>query len=217
MFRRAHDSAFIECTPEILRSADGAFNAALLLERGDPLSAIGSAAGVPMFLQEDRCRAPPPSHIPFRKHCNTPDPPRPAPVGGGGGGTRKTTNVADRDALDPSPANFGDETTTAEGAQRIDDDLGEHVGVAQENLRRPEITDGEQSRSDRQQDEKRVQIDDNQKIRGSRSLALTMFQRAAELGHAGAIGEVQRLRLRERMDSLARSENRSPGRREARR
>lgn len=36
------------------RSADGAFNAALLLERGDPLSAIASAAGLPMFQEQQQ-------------------------------------------------------------------------------------------------------------------------------------------------------------------
>lgn len=37
---------------------------------------------------------------------------------------------------------------------------------------------------------------------GSRTLALKMFQRAAELGRPEAMREVHRLRLRERMDHL---------------
>ncbi|CBJ48727.1 Sel1 domain-containing protein [Ectocarpus siliculosus] len=71
-----------------LGSADGAFNAALLLERGDPLSAIASAAGLPMFQEQQQ--------LPLRPSSGfltsmagagcpaTATPPRCSPPAGGG-------------------------------------------------------------------------------------------------------------------------------------
>lgn len=164
-----------------------------------------------MFEEEERCRASPPSHVlPFRKRCNTADSTRPAPVGGSRTGGANT-NVAGRDGSGLSPDNLGDEAT-AEGAQRFDGDEGEHVDVAEENRRRHERTGGGAGRQNGKRVADDVDIGDRQRMWGSRPLALRMFQRAAELGHAGAVGEVRRLRLRERMDSLTRAGCRPPAR-----
>lgn len=195
--------------PKPIRSADGAFNAALLLERGDPLTAIASAVGVPMFQEDERYRVSPPSrYLPFRKNYTTVDSPRSAHVGGSRASANR--NVAGRDASGLSLDDIGDETT-AEGEQQFDGDPSEHLDAAAQKLRRREIIGGAG-----QQDGKRigddVEISDSQRIWGSRPLALRMFQRAAELGHAGAIGEVRRLRLRERMDNLTRAGCRPPAR-----
>lgn len=164
------------------------------------------------MFQDERYRALSPSNLPSRKKCNIADPP------GGGGGSRTNTNrnVAGRDASAFSLENFNDETI-AEGEQRFEDDKGEHEDVAEEKLRHHERTNDEQSSQQgaRRQDGKRVlnvAIDDSHRIWGSRPLALIMFQRAAELGHTGAIGEVRRLRLRERMDHLTRAGCRAPAR-----
>ena len=158
-----------------------------------------------MFQEEDLTYPPPSRGLPFRKKCNTTDSTRSAPVGGRrtSGASRK---VAGRDAPGLSLDNLGHEVA-AEAEQRFDDNTGEHVDFAEANLRHRERTS-----AGGQQDEKRVAADDRQRIWGSRPLALKMFQRAAELGHAGAVGEVRRLRLRERMDNLARAGCRPPAR-----
>lgn len=163
-----------------------------------------------MFQEEDLTYPPPSRGLPFRKNCNTTDSTRSAPFGGRrtSGASRK---VAGRDAPGLSLNNLGHEVA-AEAEQRFDDNTGEHSDFAEANLRHRERTSAAG-----QQDEKRVAADDvevgdSQRIWGSRPLALKMFQRAAELGHAGAVGEVRRLRLRERMDYLARAGCRPPAR-----
>lgn len=163
------------------------------------------------MFEEERCRASPPGyHLPFRRKSNTADSPRPAPVRGGSR-TGANRDVAGRDASGSSLDNFFDEAT-AEGGQRIDDDPGEHVDVAvEQNLGLHEREGGAGFRDGKRIGDN-VENGDNQGIWGSRPLALKMFQRAAELGHAGAFGEVRRLRLRERMDKLPRAGCRPPAR-----
>ncbi|CAM9389724.1 unnamed protein product, partial [Pylaiella littoralis] len=136
-----------------LGSADGAFNAALLLERGDPLSAVAMAAGLPMF-QEHRYRAPSPSHLPLQQS------------NGAGAGPSTTTA--------PPPPPPAGKNATGSSQQNIDGSCVETTTTTGEGGER--------------------------RLWGSRPLALQMFQRAAELGHPEAMREVQRLRLRERME-----------------
>lgn len=208
----------------LISSADGAFNAALLLERGDPLSAVAMAAGLPMF-QEHRYRAPSPSHLPLQQSngagagpATTTAPPPPPPAGSistncgnldipAAALSRENATGSSQQNIDGSCVETT--TTTGEGGERqfepdfLSSDLGEHASgiVDQIHQRRDDKHSSSCKTGARQQQEHRAgTAGGNPSLWGSRPLALQMFQRAAELGHPEAMREVQRLRLRERME-----------------
>lgn len=260
---RSHRS-FLPLYP--LSSADGAFNAALLLERGDPLSAIASAAGLPMF-QEHRYRPPSPSHLPLQHsvgagagaragvgaaNATTTAPPPPPPPAAAAAGSIRTNSrnlrsvpaalESTEDATGLSSQHHIDGGGGGGGDQQFDPDFigsdrreEQASGIifdqvlrhGEDNDREPPPSGGDRygrhssggtSRKTGaiQEQQQQQQLEQptgatgggNQGLWGSRPLALQMFQRAAELGHPEAMREVHRLRLRERMDNLAR-----PGRR----
>ena len=188
------------------RSADGAFNAALLLERGDPFSAVASAAGLSIISTRHHASSSPQlplrsSTLPLGPRESAATAPASTTTGGGSNGTNSSRHRnsqhcqrRQRDDIGVDDDNDDDGQSAADFHRRGKDDerqtdapeggLPSAAGAMRKKLRAQ--SRGGVSRN----------------LWGDRPRALRMFERAAELGHTGATREVHRLRLRERMDHL---------------
>lgn len=201
------------------RSADGAFNAALLLERGDPFSAIASAAGLPIpstrhHASSSSSSAPQlplrPTTLPLGQRERSATTASPPTVAGGGSSSHVGghSNGADssrhrnfqhyqrrqRDDIGVDEDDHGPGATqSAADFHRRGKDVERQTDAASEG-RLPGAAGARRKKPQAQ--------GDSRNLWGDRPRALRMFERAAELGHTGATPEVHRLRLRERMDHL---------------
>lgn len=196
----------------MFRSADGAFNAALLLERGDPLAAFVDAAG------------------PFSLLPRGPPPPRPLPPPRFASKTgTKNQNDVDHVLSSSSSMSDGDDDSNdvhedkqvvgnGEEAQKNN---GKSCSTSQERKKSRQVLTGDNSNagdhSGRRTDEKRrrreilgrrsrcsadIPYSSSLPFFGDREAALRMFELAESLGHPSAKGEIHRLRLRRSMDNL---------------
>lgn len=200
----------------MFRSADGAFNAALLLERGDPLSAFVNAAGP--FSLLTRGSPPPPHSFPSET------------------GRSKHKNDCNQVLSPSSSATKGDDDNDVVCEGKRAPVVAENRKEAQNN-RQSSSTSQQQQRTksgevptsdynnttgrringDRKDERREGRETLGHKMRGShgeiplsssllfsvdREAALHMFELAESLGHPGAKGEINRLRLRLGMNNL---------------
>lgn len=155
--------------------------------------------------------------------------PPPQPAGDGASTTKDSAAGKDAEAWSPQTLG-GAETATEKGARRVSDgDLlvgssdkksGCRVGggsyertsdagsVQAGGVFPPADADALPRGGPRQRKRAPTEAAGGSRVWGSRPMALEMFQRAVELGHTGAMREVRRLRLRERMDNIASSAGR---------
>ena len=196
----------------VFRSADGAFNAALLWERGDPFSAIASAAGLTIPSTRHHAFSTSSPQLPLRS-STLPSGPReraataPAPTGTGGGSSPGGGSSNGADSSRHRNSQYYQRRQSDESG--VDDGPGATRSTAELHRRGKDDepqTDAPQGRLRSAgawwKRQGAPSSGDLKNLWGDRPRALHMFERAAELGHTGATREFHRLRLRERMDHL---------------
>lgn len=187
------------------RSADGAFNGALLLERGDPVSVIASAAG----LTEEHLGASLPSPIPGRGSGLSPLPRATSPICVVAESARHVqgTSSDERDGC----YNCGTSCETQHShrpGQDVDQNTHENDKALRNNHGDRASADDSGGGGECHRAGKGNRLLHPWKL-GNRPLALQMFERAAELGHPGAAQEIHRLKLREKFNHLEQMEKQS--------
>lgn len=176
------------------RSADGAFNGALLLERGDPVSVIASAAGL--------------TDIPEKYLGASLASPTPIRVAADSARHVQGTSNDERDGCH----NCGQSCETQQHNRRAGQEDNQNTHENDKALSCRHNGNNRGDRASAKDNGSGVECHRADKENGllhpwklgNRPLALQMFERAADLGHPGAAQEIRRLKLREKFNHLER-------------